>query len=137
MDNGHTYVLNAPMVPTYRSVYSIFTNDYDLNKENAGETPYSEFYELCTADGYETEIIGCGLVDGNLTKTQRESALKKFKVFIGDNGLDYNIQFFNNYRYTIFVPTTMLYARQLQRVCLHGKKSVKISVATASQKWRK
>ena len=105
VDNGHTYVLNAPMVPTYRSVYSIFTNDYDLNKENAGETPYSEFYELCTADGYETEIIGCGLVDGNLTKTQRESALKKFKVFIGDNGLDYNIQFFNNYRYTIFVPT--------------------------------
>ena len=105
VDNGHTYVLNAPLVPTYRSVYSIFTNDYDLNKEAAGETPYSAFYDLCTADGYETEIIGCGLVDGSLNKTQRESALKKFKIFISDNGLDYNVQFFNNYRYTIFVPT--------------------------------
>ena len=105
VDNGHTYVLNAPLVPTYRSVYSIFTNDYDQYKEAAGETPYSQFYDLCTADGYETEIIGCGLVDGSLSKTARESALKKFKIFISDNGLDYNVQFFNNYRYTIFVPT--------------------------------
>ena len=104
-DNGYTFVLNAPLVPTYRSVYSIFTNDYDRYKEEAGETPYSAFYDLCTADGYETEIIGCGLVAGNLSKTQRESALKKFKIFLADNGLDYNVQFFNNYRYTIFVPT--------------------------------
>ena len=104
-DNGYTFVLDAPLVPTYRSVYSIFTNDYDLYKESAGETPYSAFYDLCTADGFETEIIGCGLVDGSLGKTQRESALKKFKIFISDNGLDYNVQFFNNYRYTVFVPT--------------------------------
>ena len=107
VDNGHTYVLNAPLVPTYRSVYSIFTNDADMKniEGTGGETPYSMFYDLCTADGYETEIIGCGLVDGSLSKTQRESALKKFKIFISDNGLDYNVQFFNNYRYTIFVPT--------------------------------
>ena len=107
VDNGHTYVLNAPLVPTYRSVYSIFTNDADMKtiEGTGGETPYSAFYDLCTADGYETEIIGCGLVAGNLSKTQRESALKKFKIFISDNGLDYNVQFFNNYRYTIFVPT--------------------------------
>ena len=105
VDNGHTYVLNAPLVPTYRSVYSIFTNDYDLYKEEAGETPYSMFYDLCTADGFETEIIGCGLVDAKLAPKQRESALKKFKIFVSDNGLDYNVQFFNNYRYTIFVPS--------------------------------
>jgi uncharacterized surface protein with fasciclin (FAS1) repeats len=104
-DNGYTFVLNAPLVPTYRSVYSIFTNDYDLYKESAGETPYSAFYDLCTADGFDTEIIGCGLVDGSLGKTQRESALKKYYIFIKDNGLDYNVQFFNNYRYTVFVPT--------------------------------
>ena len=107
VDNGHTYVLNAPLVPTYRSVYSIFTNDADMKnvEGTGGETPYTEFYDLCTADGFENEIIGCGLVDGSLSKTQRESALKKFKIFISDNGLDYNVQFFNNYRYTIFVPT--------------------------------
>ena len=104
-DNGYTFVIDAPLVPTYRSVYSIFTNDQDWYKEAAGETPYSEFYDLCTADGYDTEIIGCGLVDGSLGKTQRESALKKFRIFINDKGLDYNVQFFNNYRYTVFVPT--------------------------------
>ena len=63
VDNGHTYVLNAPLVPTYRSVYSIFTNDQDQagpGKEGfGGETPYSAFYELCTADAYDDEIIGC------------------------------------------------------------------------------
>ena len=109
VDNGHTYVLNSPLVPTYRSVYSIFTNDADWYKyqegDPAAETPYSQFYDLCTADGYETEIIGCGLVDGSLSKTQRESALKKYKIFVADNGLDYNVQFFNNYRYTVFVPS--------------------------------
>ena len=109
MDNGNTYVIKAPLVPTYRSVYSIFTNDADMKSKMGdavgGETPYSGFYDLCTADGFETEIIGCGLVDAKLTSKQRESALKKFKIFIADNGLDFNIQFFNNYRYTIFVPT--------------------------------
>jgi uncharacterized surface protein with fasciclin (FAS1) repeats len=107
-DNGYTLVLDAPLVPTYRSVYSIFTNDADWKTDDGstgGETPYSAFYDLCTAENFETEIIGCGLVDGNLDKNKRESALKKFKIFISDNGLDFNVQFFNNYRYTIFVPT--------------------------------
>jgi hypothetical protein len=70
-----------------------------------GETPYTDFYDLCKADAYEDLIIGCGLVDGKLAPAKRTSALKKFKIFISDNGLDYNVQFFNNYRYTVFVPT--------------------------------
>lgn len=107
--NGDTYVLKAPLVPTYRSVYSIFTNDADQHKLDGdgfgGETPYSEFYKLCQSDGYDTEIMGCGLVDKSLTDSQKKSALKKFKIFIDDKGLDYNVQFFNNYRYTVFVPS--------------------------------
>ena len=116
MDNGNTYILRAPLVPTYRSVYSIFTNDYDLYKEEAGETPYSMFYDLCTAEAYETEIVNCGLVDGTLPKKQRDAALKKFKIFIDDQGLDFNVQFFNNYRYTIFVPTN----EAVQDAIAHG-----------------
>ena len=110
LSNGQTFTLNAPLVPTYRSLYSIMTNDANWHKTEedgfGGETPYSEFYELCTADGYENEIIGCGLVDANLNKTQRESALKKYKIFVADNGLDYNFaHILGNTPYTAYIPT--------------------------------
>ncbi|MBQ9170759.1 MAG: hypothetical protein IJ148_08090 [Bacteroidaceae bacterium] len=111
--NGNTLVLDAPLVPTYRSVYSIFTNDADQLAAGkggfGGETPYSAFYNLCNANDYETEIIGCGLA------TEKSEA-QKYMVFIEHNGLDYNVQFFNSCQdhnpnsfssnhYTIFVPT--------------------------------
>ena len=108
--NGNTYVLRAPLIPTYRSVYSIFTNDDDWYNyqegDPAAETPYSAFYNLCRVDLHGTEIEKCGLVDGDLPKDKKEKALKKFLIFDKDAfGLDQNVQFFNNYRYTIFVPT--------------------------------
>ncbi len=108
LKNGRTYVMNAPLVPTYRSVYSILTNDDDINKwdeETWAQNPYAEFYGLCTADAYERVIKGCGLVDERLSNSEQKSALKKYNIFINDNGLDYNVQFFNNYRYTAFIPT--------------------------------
>lgn len=108
-NNGCTFVLNAPLVPTWRSVWSIFTNDADMEgfglEGFGGETPYSAFYDLCIADAHDTEIIGCGLVDASLDDMQQQAELKKYKIFVADNGLDYNVSFFNNYRYTVFVPT--------------------------------
>ena len=108
--NGQTYSLAAPLVPTWRSLWSLMTNDQDQawsGKEGyGGETPYSEFYKLCTADGYETEIIGCGLVDGNLSRAQLRSALKKYEIFTNDNGLDFNFSLLSgNTPYTAFIPT--------------------------------
>ncbi len=110
LSNGQTYTLNAPLVPTYRSLYSIMTNDADMHRMEedgfGGETPYSEFYKLCTADGYQTEIIGCGLVDENLSWMQKEVALKKYMTFISDNGLDYNLAYLRaNTPYTAYIPT--------------------------------
>ena len=109
LSNGQTYSLAAPLVPTWRSLWSLMTNDEDQaqSKEGfGGETPYSAFYDLCTADAYDTEIIGCGLVDGSLAKTQRESALKKYKIFTSDKGLDYNFSLLaGNTPYTAFIPT--------------------------------
>ena len=49
--------------------------------------------------------MGCGLVSSKANTSEQKAAKKKFYVFCDDYGLDYNIQFFNNYRYTIFVPT--------------------------------
>lgn len=109
LSNGRTYTLDAPLVPTYRSLWSIMTNDADMidKIENAGgETPYSEFYKLCSGDGYLDVIIGCGLVDGNLGKTAFNKALKKFAIFISDYGLDYNFSLLKaNTPFTAFIPT--------------------------------
>ena len=105
--NGQTYTLDAPLVPTYRSLYSIMTNDADMAysiEGMGGETPYSEFYKLCSVD--ENVIIGCGLVDGSLGNTQIESALKKFMIFIPDYGLDNSFAPLNgNTPYTAYIPT--------------------------------
>ena len=102
LKNGQTYVLDAPMVPTYRSVYSIIA---DTEQEYGDDNPYSKFYDLCQVD--EQLIYKCGLVDINLipNQKQQEAAIKKYRIFTQDNGLDQNVQFFNNYRYTLFVPT--------------------------------
>jgi len=109
LSNGQTYTLNAPLVPTYRSLWSIMTNDADMIEkieDAGGETPYSEFYKLCAGDGYPDVIIGCGLVDRNLGKTARNNALKKFAIFISDYGLDYNFSLLiANTPFTAFIPT--------------------------------
>ncbi len=108
--NGQTYALDAPLVPTYRSLWSIMTNDADRHFANedgfGGETPYSEFYKLCAADSYQNLIVGCGLVDGNLTSSQMKTALRKYVTFMDDKGLDYNLSYLlGNTPYTAYIPT--------------------------------
>ena len=116
LSNGQTYTLNAPLVPTYRSLYSIMSNDKDLYGANASETPYSMFFNLCTGDGYETEIVGCGLVDGSLTSSRLASALKKYKIFINDKGLDFNFALLmGNTPYTAYIPTNEAVQRAISQ----------------------
>lgn len=108
--NGQTYALDAPLVPTYRSLWSIMTNDWDQVERGipgtGGDTPYSEFYKLCQADAYEDLIMGCGLVDGNLTSSQKKTALRKYVTFINDKGLDYNLSYLlGNTPFTAYIPT--------------------------------
>ena len=110
LTNGQTYALDAPLVPTYRSLWSIMTNDADRHFANedgfGGETPYSEFYKLCAADSYQNLIVGCGLVDGNLTSSQMKTALKKYVTFINDKGLDFNLSYLlGNTPFTAYIPT--------------------------------
>ena len=107
LTNGQTYTLDAPLVPTCRSLYSIMTNDADWSGEGfGGETPYSEFYKLCEADAYQDVIMGCGLVDVSLPTSAKNTAMKKYLVFTSDNGLDYNFaQLRGNTSYTAYIPT--------------------------------
>ena len=98
--NGWTYILNSPMIPTKRSVYNVMTND-----EKRDSYAFERFYQLTEIN--DSVIKDCGLVDTKIytTKKEQDKELKKYTVFVDDNGPDFNVQFFNNYRYTIFVPT--------------------------------
>lgn len=98
MSNGTTYILDSPIVPSSKSVYNVLTN----NGQN--DSPeYGLFYDLCQTN--EEIVKKCGLVDEKLTATQQKTEMKKYEIFVDDNGPDYNVQFFNNYRYTVLVPT--------------------------------
>ena len=109
LSNGRTYTLDAPLVPTYRSLWSLMTNDADMVEMldgTGGETPYSEFYKLLPTDDVDNLIVGCGIVDGELPKTRRNEALKKFKFLIKDTGPDYNFAMLKaNTPFTAFIPT--------------------------------
>ena len=99
--NGFTYMLDSPLIPASRSVYNILSNDGVVDDETY---EFNAFYQL--ADGADNDIImDCGLVKRSLPASQKNAELKKYSTFIDNNAPDKNVQFFNNYRYTVFVPT--------------------------------
>lgn len=96
--NGYAYMLNAPMMPTIESVYSVLYNNPE----------FSEFFELCLTDAEVLKEIG-------ITSTTDQ---RKFNIFADNNGIpcfdkktgkvvssSTNVRFFNNYRYTVYVPS--------------------------------
>ena len=120
--NGWTFTLDAPMIPAARSVFSVLSNiqrgqkgepaDYS-NEETINSNPYYEFFRLCNEID-ENLIIKSGLVDENDPKYDISTptgerallaAIDKYRTFIDNNAVDYNVRFFSNYNYTVFVPT--------------------------------
>lgn len=96
--NGFAYMLTQPMVPTIESVYSAMYNNPN----------FSKFFELCQTDQEVLKEIGI--------KTTSEQ--NKYNIFVDQKGLpcyDHvtgnlvnsatNVRFFNNYNYTVYVPT--------------------------------
>lgn len=95
--NGFAYTIDTPMQPSIESVYSALYNNPDFH----------EFLELCQTDAEVLREIG-------VTTT---AELNKFNVFVDNGGIPCydkttgakvagvtNIRFFNNYRYTVYVP---------------------------------
>ena len=112
LSNGQTYTLDAPLVPTYRSLWSVLTDDLKDDTYNPkgysdeawAANPYSAFFDLCNVD--EGAVRACGLVDGNLPSSAQEIALKKLLIFKSDYGLDYNFApLIGNSSYTAYIPT--------------------------------
>ena len=118
LKNGQTYTLDAPIVPTPRSVFSILSGIagwgyWDEEKAWSSASPYARFFELCQVD--EEAIIACGLVDAYLSQSKREAAMQRYQVFASRNGLDYNLQFANSETLTLYVPTNEAVEKAIQQ----------------------
>lgn len=112
--NGWTFTLNAPPIPASRSVFSVMSGikrgDYgkDPSKFNTTDNPYYEFFKLCFNADYN--IIKSCLPDEkyeDLDKSDKEDVdreINNYLTFTGKTAVDQNVTFFNNYRYTVFVP---------------------------------
>ena len=120
--NGMTYLIDRPVQPTMRSVYSHF-------KVPADNNPYSDFYELANPEYINSDLLrACGYfeldeIDSKTGKPKEMSSADqqaeklKFHVFARqtDNvqgtttycpaNKEQLVRFFNNYNYTIYVPT--------------------------------
>ncbi len=105
--NGMTYFLDRPMQPTMKTVYNRLNNNPNFKR----------FRDLCMAydeDGTAVvisdllEIAGLHLED--MKETDWNNEVNKYTIFVNDSRNiapqnEYLIRFFNNYRYTMFVPT--------------------------------
>lgn len=74
-ENGNTYFIDKPIQTPLRSVYKILSET----------TEFSDFYTL---------------IDG-FSGTDNQIFVKESNFY----GLDYNIEFFNTFNYTVYVPT--------------------------------
>lgn len=94
--NGYAYMINKPMMPTIESVYSALYENPDFHY----------FFELCQTD---EDVLKALDITGN--------AQNKYKIFVDNKGIPCydkssgqkvasttNVRFFNNYRYTVYVP---------------------------------
>ncbi len=99
--NGMTYIIDHPIQSTVKSTYKVM--------EDTGEedSPYYQFMRLCDVDMTVLEEAGIG--DEYTKASEKQTALNKYVIFnAGESGrvaMDYNVRFFNTYKYTVYLPT--------------------------------
>lgn len=102
--NGMTYLIDRPIQPTMNSVYSVLSKN----------EKFSEFFNLCNpAQITEALLIDAGFKDsisGKDAASRWATEQNKFRIFTNIAPFypgkdDYLVRFFNNYRYTIYIPT--------------------------------
>ncbi len=96
--NGMTYIIDAPIQATTKSVYRV------MNDNGDEDSPYAKFFQLCQADPDVLEEAG--FADDYSNRTDKDKALAKYQIFSSSNPcMDYNVRFFSTYRYTVYIPT--------------------------------
>ncbi len=117
--NGMTYLIDRPVQPTMRSVYSHF--------KIPAENPYTAFYELANPEYVSSDLLrACGYFEyldpetgkmKTMTAAEEQAEKLKFHIFARQNdniqgtttycpaNNEQLVRFFNNYNYTIYIPT--------------------------------
>lgn len=92
--NGVAYKIDHLIQGPQQSVYKVLKN----NKNR-----FSEFIDLCT--GFDNkdllEWVGISSTADSETGIIPQDL---YKIFVSNNGLDYNVKFFNTYNYTLYAP---------------------------------
>ena len=96
--NGFAYAINTPVLPTIESVYSVLYNNPE----------FKDFLALCETDDEVLTELGI----------EAKADQQKYFIFENNGGLpcfdkntgdkiteSTNVRFFNNYQYTVYVPT--------------------------------
>lgn len=104
--NGYTYFIDSPMEPTLQTVA-------DVIQDASYSAEFSKFWELAKTefDEYGQDVLNAaGLIDPKGSETDRQNQLKFYSIFQTENnyggaGSRTNVQMFNNYRYTVYIPT--------------------------------
>ena len=99
--NGMTYFIDRAMQPTTRSVYDMLRSESD----------FSQFSSLCQEAVDEGLLEEVGFLDGVSDENKRRNIVKLYSIFNTTYDTDRHasnngklVRFFNNYRYTIYVP---------------------------------
>lgn len=115
--NGMTYFIDRPIQPAMRSVYNVLSNEED----------FAEFYKLCSSGNYnlldaagntmttEALLDSAGFLASVSSNAQlKKSVVRRYYIFDEDReragqgpiaSPDKLVRFFNNFRYTVFVPS--------------------------------
>lgn len=126
--NGHTYFIDRPMQPTVYNVYQMMNRT-----SQKADSKYTKFFDLCSYFIYGSNeamlkkifLINTDLADksGEAKDVSKWNTEKNKYAIFANNGsggrLTANgsslVRFFNNYRYTIFLPSDDAIAAAIER----------------------
>lgn len=127
--NGHTYLIDRPMQPTVYNVYQMMNRT-----SQKSDSKYTKFFDLCRTLIYGSNedmlkkvfLINTDLADpktGNAKDVAKWNTEKNKYAIFANNGsggrLTANgsslVRFFNNYRYTIFLPSDDAVAAAIEK----------------------
>jgi len=87
-NNGTTYRLDRVICPPMNSVY--------LTLEEKGFTKFLNYCKEASSSTAQQVLSDLGY---------SSSEQKRFRVFVSQNGMDYNVNYFNTYNYTVYAPS--------------------------------